>query len=300
MTRRGVWRRLLFSIGVPLQTPLVSLYQIPKSRLLKYLKADAPHSLVGTYKQPPLWFSLTTRSNFFFPLSSPLCSTFVSAGAAFDTLIAIASVGRSSLILGHFHLHPLVSMISPTFLALHTILHIVRHDQLGRLCVKLCRLGNSKFELTKHGGNLEILIAIFFKIWHSWFFFTYFLRLQCSASVGMKAFFDMMDKDPRKVMILGGSCNSVTDSIAKTSKHWRIPVVSGEFIHFFRDTHPLLLADELFGCVANQSTSQGRCAGLIFFFLLSTIESVVMAIHFSYILFPFIPFAYYIFCVWLR
>jgi CO dehydrogenase/acetyl-CoA synthase epsilon subunit len=42
----------------------------------------------------------------------------------------------------------------------------------------------------------------------------------------MKAFFDMMDKDPRKVMILGGSCNSVTDSIAKTSKHWRIPVVS--------------------------------------------------------------------------
>lgn len=47
----------------------------------------------------------------------------------------------------------------------------------------------------------------------------------------MKAFFDMMDKDPHKVMILGGSCNSVTDSIAKTSKHWRIPVVS-EFIQF--------------------------------------------------------------------
>ena len=52
-----------------------------------------------------------------------------------------------------------------------------------------------------------------------------FSILQCSASVGMKAFFDMMDKDPRKVMILGGSCTSVTDSIAKTSKHWRIPVV---------------------------------------------------------------------------
>ena len=42
----------------------------------------------------------------------------------------------------------------------------------------------------------------------------------------MKAFFDMMDKDPRKVMILGGSCTSVTDYIAKTSKHWRIPVVT--------------------------------------------------------------------------
>ena len=42
----------------------------------------------------------------------------------------------------------------------------------------------------------------------------------------MKAFFDMMDKQPRKVMILGGSCTSVTDPIAKTSKHWRIPVVS--------------------------------------------------------------------------
>ena len=49
--------------------------------------------------------------------------------------------------------------------------------------------------------------------------------LQCSAAVGMKAFFDMMDQQPRKVMILGGSCTSVTDSIAKTSKHWRIPVV---------------------------------------------------------------------------
>ncbi|KAK4023121.1 hypothetical protein OUZ56_008552 [Daphnia magna] len=56
---------------------------------------------------------------------------------------------------------------------------------------------------------------------------------ECSASVGMKAFFDMMDKDPHKVMILGGSCNSVTDSIAKTSKHWRIPVLS------YADTHPM-------------------------------------------------------------
>ena len=102
----------------------------------------------------------------------------------------------------------------------------------------------------------------------------------------MKAFFDMMDKDPRKVMILGGSCNSVTDSIAKTSKHWRIPVVSGEFIHFFRDTRPLLLDDDLFGCVANQSTGQGRCAGRIFspFLLFTILESVVMTIHFSYIL----------------
>ena len=35
----------------------------------------------------------------------------------------------------------------------------------------------------------------------------------------------MMDKDPRKVMILGGSCSPVTDYIAKTSKHLRIPVV---------------------------------------------------------------------------
>ncbi|EFX81964.1 gamma-aminobutyric acid B receptor, partial [Daphnia pulex] len=73
---------------------------------------------------------------------------------------------------------------------------------------------------------------------NSSFLHDYRLRLlyndtQCSASVGMKAFFDMMDKDPRKVMILGGSCNSVTDSIAKTSKHWRIPVLS------YADTHPM-------------------------------------------------------------
>lgn len=73
---------------------------------------------------------------------------------------------------------------------------------------------------------------------NSSFLHEYRLRLlyndtQCSASVGMKAFFDMMDKDPHKVMILGGSCNSVTDSIAKTSKHWRIPVLS------YADTHPM-------------------------------------------------------------
>ena len=41
----------------------------------------------------------------------------------------------------------------------------------------------------------------------------------------MKAFFDMMDKEPRKVMILGGSCTSVTDPIASTANYWRIPVV---------------------------------------------------------------------------
>ncbi|KAI9555104.1 gamma-aminobutyric acid B receptor [Daphnia sinensis] len=73
---------------------------------------------------------------------------------------------------------------------------------------------------------------------NSSFLHEYRLRLlyndtKCSASVGMKAFFDMMDKDPHKVMILGGSCNSVTDSIAKTSKHWRIPVLS------YADTHPM-------------------------------------------------------------
>ena len=108
----------------------------------------------------------------------------------------------------------------------------------------------------------------------------------------MKAFFDMMDKDPRKVMILGGSCNSVTDSIAKTSKHWRIPVVSGEFIHFFRDTRPLLLDDDLFGCVANQSTGQGRCA-LTFFFPLSFIYHIRKRRDDDpFFLHPFIPYTY--------
>lgn len=101
----------VFSFGVPLQTPLVSLYQIYTLDFWNTWKPDAPHtrSLAHT-NHLRFDFSWTTRSNFFFPLSSPLCSTLVSAGAAFDTLIAIASVGRSSLILGHFHLHDFIPL----------------------------------------------------------------------------------------------------------------------------------------------------------------------------------------------
>jgi hypothetical protein len=89
----------------------VSLYQIYTLDFWNTWKPDAPHtrSLAHT-NHLRFDFSWTTRSNFFFPLSSPLCSTLVSAGAAFDTLIAIASVGRSSLILGHFHLHDFIPL----------------------------------------------------------------------------------------------------------------------------------------------------------------------------------------------
>lgn len=52
------------------------------------------------------------------------------------------------------------------------------------------------------------------------------LLLQCSAAVGMKAFFDMMHNGPHKVILFGGACTQVTDPIAKASKHWRLTQVN--------------------------------------------------------------------------
>ncbi|XP_011871039.1 PREDICTED: gamma-aminobutyric acid type B receptor subunit 2-like isoform X1 [Vollenhovia emeryi] len=57
--------------------------------------------------------------------------------------------------------------------------------------------------------------------------------LQCSAAVGMKAFFDMMHNGPHKVILFGGACTQVTDPIAKASKHWRLTQLS------YADTHPM-------------------------------------------------------------
>ncbi|GAB1862196.1 GABR2 protein [Camponotus japonicus] len=56
---------------------------------------------------------------------------------------------------------------------------------------------------------------------------------ECSAAVGMKAFFDMMHNGPHKVILFGGACTQVTDPIAKASKHWRLTQLS------YADTHPM-------------------------------------------------------------
>jgi hypothetical protein len=145
MTRRRVWR--LFFWRSSTDATGVSLSNI-HSRLLKYLKARRPtHSIVGTYKPPPLWFFLDDEIELFL---SPILSTMQHFGVRRRGVWHVDSnrfcwqVVPYSWTLSSSWLHPLVSMISPTFLALHTILHIVRHDQLGRLCFKLCRHGNSE------------------------------------------------------------------------------------------------------------------------------------------------------------
>ncbi|XP_020286545.1 gamma-aminobutyric acid type B receptor subunit 2 isoform X2 [Pseudomyrmex gracilis] len=60
---------------------------------------------------------------------------------------------------------------------------------------------------------------------------------ECSAAVGMKAFFDMMHNGPHKVILFGGACTQVTDPIAKASKHWRLTQLS------YADTHPMFTTD---------------------------------------------------------
>ena len=41
----------------------------------------------------------------------------------------------------------------------------------------------------------------------------------------MKAFFDMMYKQPRKLVLFGAACTHVTDPMAKASKHWNLAQV---------------------------------------------------------------------------
>ncbi|KAH9416586.1 Gamma-aminobutyric acid type B receptor subunit 2 [Dermatophagoides pteronyssinus] len=45
---------------------------------------------------------------------------------------------------------------------------------------------------------------------------------KCDAAYGMKAFFQMLDEDPVKILLFGGACPSVTDPIAKTSKFFHL------------------------------------------------------------------------------
>ncbi|KAK8747898.1 hypothetical protein OTU49_016218, partial [Cherax quadricarinatus] len=59
---------------------------------------------------------------------------------------------------------------------------------------------------------------------------------QCDTAVGTKSFFDMMYKEPRKVMLFGAACTHVTSPIAKAAKHWNIVQLS------YADTHPMFSA----------------------------------------------------------
>ena len=57
------------------------------------------------------------------------------------------------------------------------------------------------------------------------------LLFQCDMAVGTKLFFDMMHKDPPKVMLFGGACTQVTAPLAESSRWWDIWQVSLSF-HF--------------------------------------------------------------------
>lgn len=48
------------------------------------------------------------------------------------------------------------------------------------------------------------------------------LHSQCNAALGMKTLFDMLYAEPKKVMLFGDACNSVTDPIAKASRFFHL------------------------------------------------------------------------------
>ena len=54
---------------------------------------------------------------------------------------------------------------------------------------------------------------------------------QCNPGVGLKAFFDMVHIDPKKLILFGAACSPVTDQIAKAAKHWNLVQV------IFLETH---------------------------------------------------------------
>ena len=44
--------------------------------------------------------------------------------------------------------------------------------------------------------------------------------------MGLKAFFDMVHIDPKKLILFGAACSPVTDQIARAAKHWNLVQVS--------------------------------------------------------------------------
>ena len=84
------------------------------------------------------------------------------------------------------------------------------------------------------------------------FFVIFLFKLfnQCDAAYGMKAFFQMLDEDPVKILLFGGACPSVTDPIAKTSKFFHLIQVSFRETMFFpgKFSHPNLLLYKVIIC----------------------------------------------------
>ncbi len=58
------------------------------------------------------------------------------------------------------------------------------------------------------------------------------LSFKCNPGVGLKAFFDMVHLNPKKLILFGGACSPVTDQIAKAAKHWNLVQVN-HFTSFF-------------------------------------------------------------------
>ncbi|XP_076305711.1 gamma-aminobutyric acid type B receptor subunit 2-like [Tachypleus tridentatus] len=55
----------------------------------------------------------------------------------------------------------------------------------------------------------------------------------CDPAVGMKSFFDMLSDEPRKIVLFGDACTSVTDPIAKAAQFFQIVQLT------YGDTHPM-------------------------------------------------------------
>lgn len=65
----------------------------------------------------------------------------------------------------------------------------------------------------------------------------YWNDTKCDPAVGMKTFFDMLFKEPPKVMLFGAACTAVTDPIAKASQFFQLVQVT------YADTHPMYTSE---------------------------------------------------------
>uniref|UniRef100_A0AAN0LJ33 Gamma-aminobutyric acid type B receptor n=1 Tax=Polyphagotarsonemus latus TaxID=1204166 RepID=A0AAN0LJ33_9ACAR len=73
---------------------------------------------------------------------------------------------------------------------------------------------------------------------------------ECNAAVGMKIFFDMIFAAPKKYILFGDACPTVTDPIAKASRFFHLIQLS------YADTHPMYTSDSypnLFRVTPSQS-----------------------------------------------
>ena len=65
--------------------------------------------------------------------------------------------------------------------------------------------------------------------------------LQCNPGVGLKAFFDMVHLNPKKLVLFGAACSPVTDQIAKAAKHWNLVQVMADHLPAIEPSHNIYL-----------------------------------------------------------